>query len=73
MRNDFLLPFGPVTDSASEDLPPHLRRIGLRVYRQGWNAYDRAGCPFGVQDKAMMIWYSFNSRTNGPSLTVGKN
>lgn len=75
--NDSFLPFGSVADSDSdesltEDLPPDLRRAGRYAYRRGWEEYRKADCPFGPDDKAMLIWFSFRNETETPP-TVGRN
>lgn len=73
LDDNSFLPFGPVAGSASGDLSPELRRVGHQLYRQEWTAYREAGCPFGTEDAAMLVWMSFNDRGGRPALTVGKN
>lgn len=72
MSNDSFLPFGPARP-ASDDLSPELRRVGRQAYRQGWAAYHEVGCPFGTEDKAMLIWFAFNDRGLQTAFTVGRN
>ncbi len=72
------LPFGSVADSDAEgppmnDLPPGLRQAGRAVYRHGWEQYRRADCPFGPEDEAMLVWFSFNQGDTGAPLTVSRN
>ena len=71
--DDSFLPFGPVTGPASDDLSPELRRVGRQAYRRGWAAYREADCPFGTEDRAMLIWFSFNHTDVQPGPTVGRN
>ncbi len=77
-RNDSFLPFGSGQDSDSEghsinDLPPGLRRAGRDAYRRGWEEYRKANCPFGSDDKAMLVWFSFNRGSAWDALTVTRN
>jgi hypothetical protein len=68
-----LLPFGSAdTDDASE-LAPEVRRAGLRLYRQAWDAYRAAGCPYGRTDEAMLVWYSFQPGNTDPTPATSKN
>lgn len=76
-ENSFL-PFGSEQDSDSEDhpihdLPPGLRRAGRDAYRRGWEEYRKADCPFGLEDKAMLVWFSFSCGSAQNAITVGKN
>jgi hypothetical protein len=78
MSHDHLLPFGSAADSDSEDLsvedlPPKLRRAGREAYRRGWEEYRKTDCPFGPEDKAMLVWFLFNSGSGHDALTVSKN
>ena len=64
------------TSAASSDsskLSPELRRTGLRLYRQAWDAYRKAGCPYGETDEAMLVWYSFQEETRDIPFELGKN
>ncbi|MEF8865079.1 MAG: hypothetical protein V5A20_04880 [Salinibacter sp.] len=75
--NDSFLPFGssadtPPDESSTEDVPPGLRRAGRHAYRRGWAEYRKADCPFGPEDRAMLVWFSFSNDTD-PSPTVGRN
>jgi hypothetical protein len=70
------LPFGLSSESeghSTEDLSPELRRAGREAYRRGWEEYRRADCPFGPEDKAMLIWFSFGKGGAQNALTVGRN
>jgi hypothetical protein len=71
------LPFGPIADEGpslrSNDLSPRLRRAGRDAYRRGWRQYRRAGCPFGPEDEAMLVWFSFSCAPCDASPTVGRN
>jgi hypothetical protein len=69
---DSLLPFGPHSPSSSE-LSPELRRTALRLYRQAWDAYCKAGCPYGETDEAMLVWYSFQQDGAKAPYPVGRN
>jgi len=69
--SDSFLPVGRSTGSDSEvssfkdlfeDLSPKLRRAARDAYRRGWNQYREAGCPFGPEDRAMLVWFLFSSR-----------
>ena len=71
-RNDSLLPFGPEANPSSTELSPEVRETGLRIYRQAWDAYREAGCPYGATDEAMLVWYSFQDDDSIPS-TTSKN
>lgn len=77
-RNNSFLPFGSARDSDSEsppinDLPPGLRRAGRDAYRRGWDEYRKADCPFGSDDKAMLVWFSFSLGGAEEAFTIGKN
>lgn len=77
-HDDSFLPFGPAANSDSEDLsnenlPPGLRRAGRDAYRRGWEEYRKADCPFGPEDKAMLIWFSFSRGSAQKALTASKN
>jgi len=77
-HDDSFLPFGDARDSDSDshstnDLPPELRRAGRDAYRRGWESYREADCPFGLEDKAMLVWFSFNRGSAQNAFTVGKN
>ena len=77
-QNDSFLPFGSATNSDSEDLslddlPPGLRRAGRDAYRRGWEEYRKADCPFGTEDKAMLVWFSFSRGSGRKALTASKN
>lgn len=67
-----LLPLGPAKSSDSE-LPPPLRRCGFKLYKQAWSAYQKAGCPYGETDKAMLVWYSLYGEDEVTSPTIGRN
>lgn len=76
--NDSFLPFGPAgnpdsEDLSIEDLPPKLRRAGRDAYRRGWDGYRKADCPFGPEDKAMLVWFLFSRGHAQNAVTVGKN
>jgi len=76
--NNSFLPFGSIgdtdaEDSLTEDLPPDLREAGRYAYRRGWEEYRKADCPFGPEDKAMLVWFSFSSAKTEKPLTVGRN
>lgn len=68
----FFLPFGSDSNSPSDGLPDGLRRAGRQAYRRGWRAYSGAGCPFGTEDEAMLIWFAFNYDREVP-FTVEQN
>ncbi len=70
--DDSLLPFGSEASSSSAELSPELRETGLRIYRQAWDAYREAGCPYGASDEAMLVWYSFQDDDSIRS-TTSKN
>ena len=36
---------------------------GLKLYRKAWEAYREAGCPFGENDEALLIWFTFDQAT----------
>lgn len=77
-HSDSFLPFGPAgspnsEDHSIEDLPPELRRAGRDAYRQAWDEYCKADCPFGPEDKAMLVWFLFSRRHAQTVLTVSKN
>ena len=77
-HNDSFLPFGSFANSDSEepsidDLPAKLRRAGRDVYRRGWDEYRKADCPFGSEDEAMLVWFSFSRGSSQSALTVSKN
>lgn len=77
-RSNSFLPFGPAADSDSEglpidDLPPGLRRAGRDVYRRGWEEYRKADRPFGPEDKAMLVWFSFSRGNAQSAITVSRN
>lgn len=46
-----------------ETMPPALRRYLEKLYLDAWSAYAGAGCPFGLEDDAMLIWFEFNQQT----------
>lgn len=46
-----------------EEMPPHLWQYAVRQYNEAWDAYIEAGCPFGEQDEAMLIWFEFEQHT----------
>jgi hypothetical protein len=74
--DDSFLPFGSIDDAESspaENLPPDLREAGRYAYRRGWEAYRKAGCPFGPKDEAMLVWFSFSGAQTDQPLTVGRN
>jgi hypothetical protein len=78
MSHDSFLPFGPAAhsdtgDLSVEDLPPELRRAGREAYRRGWEGYRKADCPFGPEDKAMLVWFLFNGGRGQDALSVSKN
>lgn len=56
-----------------DDLPPELRQAGRDAYRRGWEEYRNANCPFGSEDKAMLVWFSFSYRSGRSPLTVDRN
>jgi len=77
-HDDSFLPFGSPQDSDSEsppddDLPPGLRQAGRDAYRRGWTEYRKADCPFGLEDKAMLVWFSFSRGSAQNAITVSKN
>lgn len=77
-HNNSFLPLGPAANHDSEDLsienlPPELRRAGRDVYRQGWDGYREADCPFGPEDKAMLVWFLFSRGRARNALTVSRN
>ena len=52
------------TDRHMEDAQvARLWRYGLNLYRTAWEAYRKAGCPFGEHDEAMLIWFTFDQHT----------
>lgn len=75
-HEDSFLPFGPASDAEEfsiEDLPPELRSAGREAYRQGWKQYRKADCPFGPEDRAMIVWFSFNLGSAQRALTMSRN
>lgn len=34
-----------------------------QLYERAWSAYRMAGCPFGIGDTPMYIWFLFNQAT----------
>lgn len=75
-HDDSFLPFGSASDPGEfsiEDLPTGLRRAGRDAYRRGWEEYRKADCPFGLEDRAMIVWFSFNCGSAQQALTVGRN
>lgn len=78
LNSDSFLPFGPAAnhdseDLSIEDLPPELRRAGRDAYRRGWDGYREADCPFGLEDKAMLVWFLFSQGRARNALTVSRN
>lgn len=78
LNSDSFLPFGPAANHDSEplsieDLPPELRRAGRDAYRRGWDRYRKADCPFGLEDKAMLVWFLFSRGRARNALTVSRN
>lgn len=71
--DDSLMPFGPAENADEAALSPEVMRCGLQLYRQAWNAYEAAGCPYGQTDEAMLVWYSFNESALPDAEVVGKN
>jgi len=69
---DSLLPFGN-HNAPKSGLSPEVHQTGLRLYRQAWDEYRAAGCPFGETDDAMLVWYSFQRGEREIPVTVGKN
>lgn len=46
-----------------EVMPMALRRYLEKLYLDAWSAYANAGCPFGMQDEAMLIWFESGQHT----------
>lgn len=53
-------PDSPNNDS---DGNTNLDRFQQRTYRDAWDAYRRAGLPFGDSDVAMLIWFTYQQHT----------
>jgi hypothetical protein len=65
-----MLPIGanaPETD----ELSPLMQRYAFHLYREAWEDYRAAGCPYGENDDAMLVWYSLHGA--GPSPATSKN
>jgi len=69
--NSSLLPFG--NQRGSTDLCPAMQQCALNIYRKAWADYRAVGCPYGTTDEAMLVWYSFQSDSERPTLLTGKN
>lgn len=48
---------------SDDSVPPILRQYIEKLYQKGWDAYAKAGYPFGKSDIAMLVWYEFNQST----------
>ena len=42
---------------------PHLRRFLTTFFRTALEEYREAGCPFGKNVDAMLIWFEYNQKT----------
>lgn len=42
---------------------PHLRRFLTTFFRTALDEYREAGCPFGKNVDAMLIWFEYNQKT----------
>jgi len=45
----------------------------MQLYREAWDAYKEANCPYGESDEAMLVWYSFRTEKEGSTVTMGRN
>jgi hypothetical protein len=69
-----LLPFGTPPDSPdSTSLSSAMEQCARTLYRQAWEAYRTVGCPYGETDEAMLVWYSFQTNADEPTLASGRN
>ncbi|HHP7239919.1 hypothetical protein [Longibacter sp.] len=68
-----MLPFGSARPSQDETLSPEMREYALQIYREAWDAYKAAECPYGETDEAMLVWYSFRHGPDGDRMSVGRN
>lgn len=50
-----------------------MREYALKIYREAWDAYKDAHCPYGETDEAMLVWYSFRTSTADEAVAVGRN
>ena len=71
--NPTLLPFGSARPSDDEKLSPEMREYALKIYREAWEAYKDANCPYGETDEAMLVWYSFRTSTADEAVAIGRN
>jgi len=73
LSNSKMLPFGNARPRKEEKLDPEMREYALKIYREAWDAYNAAGCPYGETDEAMLVWYSFREELDGDAVPVGRN
>lgn len=71
--NRKLLPFGSARPSTEEQLSPEMQQYAMKLYREAWDAYKEANCPYGESDEAMLVWYSFRTEKEGSSVAMGRN
>lgn len=45
------------------DFPEPLRRYAELLYTRAWEAYSKAGMPFGTSDAGMVLWYNYDQQT----------
>ena len=65
------LPLGH-SRSALSDLHPALEPHAQALYEQAWDAYRTAGCPYGMADEAMLVWFAL-SPADGHRPLTGRN
>lgn len=53
----------PESPNGDPDGATNLDRLQKRTYRDAWEAYTRAGIPFGDSDIAMLIWFTYRQAT----------
>ncbi|PEN13724.1 hypothetical protein CRI94_06515 [Longibacter salinarum] len=68
-----MLPFGSARPPQEDILSPEMREYAMKIYREAWDAYKGANCPYGETDEAMLVWYSFRRTSDGENVVVGKN
>lgn len=71
--NPRLLPFGSARPSHDEKLSPEMQQYAMKLYREAWDAYQKANCPYGESDEAMLVWYSFRTEKEESTVTMGRN
>ena len=70
---DRYLPFGNARPNGNARLSPEMRECALKIYREAWDAYKKAGCPYGESDEAMLVWYSFREDSKEENVAIGRN